>query len=150
MSRYYMEHGEIEQILDYGESRTKQSFKDSCDVNKILARAQITGAESHLARFGAKYGDFGNFDFAENYRKIHEAERIFGNLPAEVRREFDQDPAEFFEFVNKPENAEKLDQLLPAIAQPGRYFPDTSPSTPPGAPKGAPPPEPETPPPPAE
>ena len=31
------------------EIRTKQSFKDDCDINKLLAKAMVTGTVSHLS-----------------------------------------------------------------------------------------------------
>lgn len=105
---------------DYKDGRTKQSFKDETDINKILQRAQKTGTLSHLAKYEARYGDFSNFDFFEAQLKLSEGRTMFAELPSEIRREFNQSPAEFFDYVNNPANAERLGQLLPGLAQPGR------------------------------
>lgn len=104
---------------DYSDGRTKQSFKDACDINKILKKAQVTGTVSHLAKHGPQYADFANFDFFETQLKIAQGKSIFEALPSEVRREFDQDPGAFFEYVNDPANVDRLAELLPGIAKPG-------------------------------
>ncbi len=103
--------------------RTKQSFKDSCDVNRILKKAQKTGTISHLNKHQATYGDLSGFDFTEAQMQLAKAGEIFDDLPSEIRREFDNSPAKFFEFANDAQNVEKLGELLPAIAEPGNFFP---------------------------
>ena len=107
----------------YDDGRTKQSFKDSTDINKILKKAQLAGTVSHLVAHGGEYGDFSNFDFFEAQNLLARAKTIFEELPSEVRKDFEHDPSKFFAFVNDPENADKLSELLPEIAEPGRYFP---------------------------
>lgn len=109
--------------LAFGKGLTKQAFRKECDINEIMRRAQRTGSISHLQRHGASYGDFEGFDFSEAMNKIAAGKTIFEELPSEVRKDFDQSPAKFFEFVNNPANEGKLAQLLPQIAEPGRYFP---------------------------
>ena len=43
---------------DYSDGRTKQAFKDSCDINKMLKKAQTVGSLSHLLKYPeAVYGD---------------------------------------------------------------------------------------------
>lgn len=106
--------------LDYSDGRTKQAYKDETDINRILSRAQKTGTISHLAKHQPQYGDFADFDFFENSNKLIQGRQIFDELPSEIRREFNQSPAEFFQFVNNPENTDRLSELLPSLAQPGR------------------------------
>lgn len=110
--------------FDYSDGRTKQAFKDSTDIVKILAKAQQVGAISHLAKYEGTYGDFADFDFAEANVKMAQARSVFEELPSEVRREFHQEPSRFFEYVNDPENVGRLAELLPEIAEPGRFFPE--------------------------
>lgn len=107
----------------YGESRTSQSFKDQCDINKIIARAARAGTLSHLEQFGGRYGDFADFDFQEAQNKIAQAKSIFHALPGELRREFGNDPGRFLSFVNDPQNADRLPELLTPLAEPGRQMP---------------------------
>ncbi len=110
----------------YTDGRTKQSFKDETDINKILMRAQKTGTISHLAKHEGRYGDFANFDFFNSTMMLTKGREIFDDLPSEVRAEFKNSPAGFFDYVNNPENKERLSILLPALAEPGRQNLDVS------------------------
>jgi hypothetical protein len=57
------------------------------------------------------------------HERLEKGKEIFQALPGEVRREFGQSPAEFFNFVNNPENSERLAEVLPALAAPGTQMP---------------------------
>ncbi len=105
--------------IKYNDGRTKQAFKDQCDINLILKKAQRTGAISHLNKHEGSYGDFADFDFFEAQTQLAKAGQIFDELPSEVKREFDQNPSKFFEYANNPDNVGRLAELLPEIAQPG-------------------------------
>lgn len=107
---------------DYSDGVTKQSFKDSTDINKILARAQREGTLSHLQKFEAEYGDFSDFDYQDAAIRLARGRTIFEELPSEIRREFRNDPKAFFEYVNDPENVGELHKKLPALAAPGRQL----------------------------
>ncbi len=98
---------------------TKQSFKDETDINIILKRAQKSGTISHLSKYEARYGDFSGFDFSEAQIKIAQGGEIFDALPVELKREFNQSSAQFFDYVNNPENKDRLAELLPDLALPG-------------------------------
>jgi len=104
----------------YTDGRTKQSFKDETDINKILQRAQKTGTISHINQFEAHYGDFADFDFFEATMQLTKGREIFDALPSEIRNEFSQSPAQFFDYVNDPANKDDLLKKLPGLAAPGR------------------------------
>ncbi len=100
--------------------RTKQSFRDETDINKILKRAQKTGTISHLNQHQPQYADFSNFDFFANTLMLTQGREIFDDLPSELRNEFNQSPQQFFTYVNDPANVDRLAELLPGLAEPGR------------------------------
>ncbi len=134
----------------YNDGRTKQAFKNETDINQILKRAQKSGMISHLNKHEARYGDFANFDFFDAQLQLAAGATIFADLPVELRREFNQSPGEFFEYVNDPANVGRLNDLLPGLAEPGRQnislrpvLADTPAETPPAIPEAMPP---ETPP----
>lgn len=110
----------------FGKSMTKQSFKDSTDINKMLKKAQVTGSMSHLMKYPeAVYGEFdGEFDLLTAQARLEKANQIFADLPSEVRSEFNQDPIAFVKFAGDPQNNSKLREILPAVAEPGSYFPN--------------------------
>lgn len=107
---------------NYDDGRTKQCHADECDIEKIMHRFGVTGTISHLVKFEGLYGDFSDFDFHAQSTKLAQGETIFAELPAEIRREFGQDPAAFFAYVNDPANAKDLYKKLPALAAPGEQL----------------------------
>lgn len=119
-------------------SRTKQSFKNECDINKIMAKFQKTGAVTHLAAHGARYGDFTSQDFSQAMNTIAQVNSMFEELPSTLRDRFGNDPEGFLDFVQNPDNHEEMVEL--GLANPR---PPTGPET---APEGAPEPSPEPPP----
>ncbi len=110
----------------YNDGRTKQTFRDETDINKILQRAQKTGTISHLNKHQAQYADFSEYDFFENTMMLTKGREIFDDLPSEIRSEFNGSPAGFFKYVNDPENKDRLIKLLPGLAAPGRQNIDVS------------------------
>ena len=125
MSHYFKDNGEV-YVPEFKDGRTKQAFKDQCDINKMLAKAQQNGSVSHLLKYPeAVYGEFdGEFDLLTAQSKIMRANQIFDDLPSEVRNEFGNDPLKFVAFAGNPENTGKLKDLIPKIAEPGKYFPN--------------------------
>jgi len=114
------------QVKKYKDGRTKQSFRDETDINKILHRAQKAGTLSHLEKYEGTYGDFSNFDFLEAQINLTAGREVFDALPSELRNEFKQSPAAFFDFVNDPANKDDLANKLPKLAAPGRQNIDVS------------------------
>ncbi len=122
-------NGPLEQVQEYTDGRTKQSYKDECDIQKIMARAEKAGTISHLTKFGGVYSDFSDFDFQEQTQMLTRGREIFDELPGELRQEFGQSPAKFFEYVNDPANVDELRKKLPGLAAPGRQMVSTRPAT---------------------
>ncbi len=120
-------NGPRKQVKKYTDGRTKQSFKNECDINKIMARAEKAGTISHLQKFEGVYADYSDFDFFEQTQKLTKGREVFDALPAELRREFGQSPAAFFNYVNDPANVDDLREKLPALAAPGTQLPDVIP-----------------------
>mgnify|MGYP000403396728 CR=1 FL=1 len=113
--------------FDYSDGRTKQAYKDQCDVNKIIEKASRGESLSHLERHGGIYGDFTDMpDLLEAQARLARGQEIFDELPASVRKEFNNSPGEFFAYVNDPDNIDDLRKKLPEIAAPGRQIPDVN------------------------
>lgn len=91
-----------------GEGLAKQSFQAECDINNIMAKYQRTGVIDHYAAESPRYGYATSQDFREAMQLVIEAERLFNGLPSQVRRKFANDPAEFLEFVQNPENRDEM------------------------------------------
>lgn len=86
-------------------SMTKQSFRDECDINSIMARYEKDGVVDHLARVPAQWGDFTDaLDYHSAMSIVVQAEERFAALPASVRKRFGNDPAQMLEFLEDPDN----------------------------------------------
>lgn len=110
-----------------GPGRTKQSFKDECDINQIMARYQRTGVLDFQNRNAPQYGDCTGVEFQAGLELVMKARRLFAELPSTVRRRFANDPGEFLDFVNDERNrAEAITMGLVRAPE--------ADSTPPGAP----------------
>lgn len=92
-------------------TRTKQSFKDECDINKIMAKYQRTGAVTHFNRHSPQYGFASADDFAQSMRIVTQAQEMFEDLPSSIRQRFSNSPENFLAFVQNPENASEMETL---------------------------------------
>lgn len=109
-------------------SKTKQEFKDDCDINRILAKYQRTGALSHFAKYAPQYGEFNALDLQSAQNLLINARKMFDELPSNVRA-IVSTPAGFLDFVQDPKNAEKMAELglkasPPPIAKPPELAPE--------------------------
>lgn len=109
------------QILTQGESMARESLKNETDINTIVARYNKTGTWSHLSNRAPVYADIGDFgDYRDAIHLVREAEEKFMSLPADVRKEFGNDPAQLLDFIKNPANYEKAVKLklIPQKPQP--------------------------------
>lgn len=117
-------------------TRVKQSFADDCDINKILAKYKTTGVIDHVTNNGQYVDCPTGLDFHDAQNLIIAAQQTFDELPAHVRKEFGNNPAQFLSFVENPENVERMREL--GLTDPPEVVPE--PITPPHHPdrRGAP------------
>lgn len=118
-----------------GPGRTKQSFKDECDLNVILKRYQLTGqVDPRLLREGQYLlSEIDPIDFQEAQFMTADAKSAFEALPSSVRGRFDNDPLRLLAWVHDPRNMQEAVKL--GFLDPER-LPQGWESM--GAPKGAP------------
>lgn len=99
-------------------SLTQQEFKESCDINNILAKfsvqAQALGVDPSLLmpQDQGTYGDFSNLDdFQTAQNKIAFLNDQFSNLPSDVRRKFGDDLNTFICAISDPNRIDELGEL---------------------------------------
>lgn len=86
-----------------GESKVQRHFKDSCDVNNIVAHFLQTGIDPHADRLkNQKFGYASSQTFEEAMRNIAEINSSFAELSAEVRQEHLNDPARWIDAMASP------------------------------------------------
>lgn len=96
-------------------SRTKQAHKDECDINRIMAKYQKTGAIAHLSKYRPAYAELTGESFMEMMHKVKAAETMFDDLPASLRKKFNGNPADFLRFVQNPANLPEMVSLGLAV-----------------------------------
>ena len=116
-----------EPVVKY-DDRTKQSFKDECDIGKILAQYTKTGIITHLNRAQAVFTDVSEMgDYRQALEQVEAARVLFMELPSAVRAKFNNDAAQFLDFATDPENLEEMREMglapviskHPDVVQPG-------------------------------
>ncbi|WNK13564.1 MAG: internal scaffolding protein [Microvirus sp.] len=96
-------------------SRTKQSFRDECDVNQIMARYLQTGVLDFQQQYEPQYGDVPSDDFQASMEKVAHARQMFADMPAKLRDRFNNDPGRFLAFVQDDANLPEA-RLLGLVA----------------------------------
>jgi phage internal scaffolding protein len=95
-----------------GPSLAKQSFASESNINVILARYHKTGLIDHLNKHKGDYSDLVlSTDYHENMQALIDAQEAFDSLPSGIRTRFFNDPAQFLEFAQNPDNFEDLISL---------------------------------------
>lgn len=90
-----------------------QSAKDECDINKIMARYQKTGMIEHFNEQAPQFVDMPDeIDYQNSMGIIADAHSAFYSLPSTVRDRFQNDPAQWLEFIH---DAESVDEAMRAL-----------------------------------
>lgn len=118
VSTYTVRERPVEGVKFVEPSRTKQSFKDECDINLLMKRYGTVPAPTRVPQFG-DFSEIGTFFDAR--LAVLEAEQEFMTLPAKVRSRFDNDPGKLLAFLEDERNrAEAISLgLVEARAVPG-------------------------------
>lgn len=94
--------------INTGEGLTEQAHKQECDINYILKDYARTGFIKHANQNAGKYDDVTGVDFQEAMNTVANVKSMFEGLPSEIRKEFNQDPVNFLNYVQDPKNTEAL------------------------------------------
>jgi phage internal scaffolding protein len=107
-------YGERKRVVSsiVGESMAKQSFKNECDMNRIIAKFRKTGMIDHIRENGGRFIDVPeDLDFQTAQNVMAKATSMFEELPSDLRKKFDNDVQTFMDYVNNPENEDGMRQL---------------------------------------
>lgn len=97
--------------IDCGDGLTEQAHKKQCDMNYILRNYQKTGFINHANKHMGQYDDVTAADFQEAMFLVKRAQNMFEALPSNIRKRFQNDPAEFYRFTNDPGNKDEMIRL---------------------------------------
>lgn len=109
MSMYGVPYAPLERGPGDG---AKQSMRDECDINLIVARFAETGLMTHLADGIPQFMDVSELgDYRSVIEQVRKVDDYFAGLPAEVRSVFDNNPASFMDFLETGASDEDLKKL---------------------------------------
>lgn len=119
--------------ITHPESMTKQSFVQECDLNNILRQFKPHELKEIMAR-NVAHGVFENLpdqvDYQEALNLVMEGSKAFATLDSGLRARFENDPAQFMEFMSDPRNQQEAINLGLAKdtrpPQPSPLAPDAS------------------------
>lgn len=93
-------------------SRTDQSQLQSTDVNHIMDLYLKSGDERLLQKRQGQYMDLTEIpDLAQAMSQINLAQDAFLTLPSKLRKQLDNDPTKFIEWIRDPENKDEAIKL---------------------------------------
>jgi phage internal scaffolding protein len=90
---------------------TEQAHKKECDVNLIIRKYDRTGLISHISKIEGVFGNMSGIDFKTAQDKIINAQNMFNQLPAEIRKRFENSPEGLLEFMDNSENRAEAIEL---------------------------------------
>lgn len=112
---FYKTNGVDASFSTDGPSLTRQEFAAEADINTIMKQYEgyntgpgnLPNQRDPAAMF---YADFTALpkSLMDYHAMMDTAQTAFMTLPAEVRREFNNSPVEFYEFASDPENIGQL------------------------------------------
>ena len=109
-----------------GKSRTKQSFQDETNINKILAKYDAETIEEQLQKNPGAFLDLpSGMDYQTAANMAINARSAFDELPGTIRARFQNSPEFFLRFMEEESNAKEI------VAMGLRKAPEVAPSTPP-------------------
>jgi phage internal scaffolding protein len=90
-------------------SLTRQEFADDCDINNLMAKYEKTGVINHFNSGTPQFVDYSALpDLQNSLTVLADARAAFMQLPAHIRRDFDNDPVEFVNFASDKTNLNQL------------------------------------------
>lgn len=94
-----------------GECRVEQHHKKNCDINAIVARS-LPNDEIPMVRAMDVPGVAKDVSWVTDYHTacniVKSGEEAFMSLDPQTRKEFDNDPGKFLDYVSNPDNREDL------------------------------------------
>lgn len=108
---YSSDRVRVQLVCPEGSGRTRQSFKEECDINNIMARFSRTGVLDFVNRLEPRYGDVTGLDYQQAMDVVATARSMFEDLPSALRARFENDPAQLLDFMADPANRDEAVKL---------------------------------------
>lgn len=91
-----------------GPSKTVQAEKEACDINNVVDAYMRTGVISRGNPAEGRYMDLpSEVDYQSHLNTVIAVQSAFEQLPAKVRKRFNNAPTEFLEFLSNPDTVDE-------------------------------------------
>lgn len=108
LSGFHVDHGSVA-FVDDTPSMTRQEFVAECDINILMAHYEKNAILPPQNRKEPQYFDASEVpDFRDSLDMAREAHEAFMRVPAQLRKELDNDVYKFVEYCQDPQNIEVL------------------------------------------
>ena len=105
-------HIDCQKAIEDGEViRVEQAHKQEVNINNIVRKhgADLIARVASLQTF--EFDDVTGNDFQENMNALIQATKTFEQIPSDLRRRFDHEPAKFMDFITNPDNLDEMRTL---------------------------------------
>lgn len=103
---------DFEKLGEDGRSRTKQSMRDETDINNVIKRFTRSGLLTYVNEKSPVYLDVsGMSDYRTALDHVREADKFFAGLPSKIRTRFNNDAAQFLDFMSDDRNEAEAREL---------------------------------------
>lgn len=124
MTEFKVAYGEYERVPTkiVGESLTKQSEKDACDINLLVARYMSAGVNPDNVdfEFGEDVIDVSDApDYQTAMNVVAQNNSAFERLPSKLRLEYGNSPAKWMDALIKENEAKAIVEASKAVSPQG-------------------------------
>ncbi len=98
-------------LRDFGPTRTRQSEAAATNINTIVKQYDRTGMLPQVGREGLFLDVSEMPDYRTSLDLITQADKMFMQLPADVRAKFNNEAAVFLDFTSGPENRDEMIEM---------------------------------------
>lgn len=89
-------------------TRTQQQFKEEVNINTIVERFGLTGQLPNNLRVPLEHEFLDVLDYQSALNRLKAADAAFLEMPANIRKQFDNDAGRFVHFVSDPANKDQV------------------------------------------
>lgn len=102
----------VRPTLSTGPGRTKQSFKDEANINNIVAKYLKTGLMDSVNKNPQRYADVSALTgYQDSLNIVRQGKELFDGLPANIKKRFQNNPAELIAFLDDDTNKDEAVKL---------------------------------------